>query len=133
MNQSPQQTGRLARRAVIVAALLGASGVIMGAFGAHAVQDRIDPELFKVYQTGALYHMLHAVALLAVSVWLRWAPRRRLLHAAGVCFTLGVLIFSGSLYILALTGIRWLGAITPIGGSLLILAWLLTAASAWKR
>jgi len=117
----------------MVAALLGAAGVIMGAFGAHMVQDRIEPELFEIYQTGALYHLLHAVALLAVSVWLRWAPRRRLLHAACICFTLGILIFSGSLYTLALTDTRWLGAITPIGGVLLIVGWLLTAASAWQR
>jgi len=124
--------GKLARRALMIAALLGFTAVAFGAFGAHGVKDHIAPDLFEVYQTGALYHLTHAIALLGISVWLRWAPRRRLLHIAGMCFTAGVIIFSGTLYGLALSGQRWLGAITPIGGVMLLVGWALTFASAWR-
>jgi len=96
--------------------------VAAGAFGAHALRARLPPDLLAVFETGARYQMYHALALLAVA-WAatRWpaAPVR----AAGWLFIGGTLLFSGSLYLLALTGTRWLGAITPIGGLLFLAGW----------
>ena len=106
---------------ISLSAAFGASGVILGAFGAHALRARIAPDLLEVYKTGVLYHLLHAVAMLglaSVTDRLRW-PR-----ATFALFAAGVAIFSGSLYLLALTGIRVLGAITPLGGLALIAGWL---------
>jgi len=96
--------------------------VAAGAFGAHALRARLPPDLLAVFETGARYQMYHALALLAVA-WgaTRWpgVPVR----AAGWLFIGGTLLFSGSLYLLALTGTRWLGAITPIGGLLFLAGW----------
>lgn len=111
-------------RAVTLGALLGASGVVLGAFGAHALRARLAPELLEVYKTGVLYHLLHAIALLAVSSVL---DRLRWPRATVALMVAGVAIFSGSLYLLAITGIRMLGAITPLGGLALIAGWLSVA------
>ncbi len=102
--------------------------VALGAFGAHALKVRVSPEMLAVYDTGVRYQMFHALALLAVA-WAgtRW-PNSTAITASGWLFVAGTLLFSGSLYALSLTGVRGLGAITPIGG----LAWLLGwAALAW--
>ena len=111
-------------------ALLGAVGVMAGAFGAHALRGRVGPEMLAVFETGVRYHLVHALALLAVA----WASTRweaAAIRAAGWLFVAGILLFSGSLYVLTLTGIRALGAITPIGGVAFILGWLLLAWGAW--
>jgi uncharacterized membrane protein YgdD (TMEM256/DUF423 family) len=118
----------------IFAALGAASGfvgVAAGAFGAHGLKARLTPELLAVFDTGARYQMIHALALLAVA-WAisRWPGRAAV--ASGWCFVAGTLIFSGSLYLLALTGVRGLGAITPVGGVLFLLGWLLLALAAWR-
>jgi len=113
-------------------ALMGALGVAFGAFGAHGLRARVTPDLLRIWETGAHYHLIHALALIAAA----WAIQRfpgALSVAAGWCFLFGILIFSGSLYTLAFTGIRWLGAITPIGGVLFIVGWVLLALSALKR
>jgi uncharacterized membrane protein YgdD (TMEM256/DUF423 family) len=96
--------------------------VAAGAFGAHALRARITPELLTVFETGARYQIYHALALLAVA-WAsqHWAGTP--LRVAGVLFIGGTLLFSGSLYLLALTGARWLGAITPLGGLLFLAGW----------
>lgn len=105
--------------------------VAAGAFGAHALRSRLSPELLAVFETGARYQMYHALALIAVA----WAashwplPSVRL---AGWLFIAGTVLFSGSLYLLALTGTRWLGAITPLGGVLLLAGWLALAAGLLK-
>ena len=118
-----------------VFAALGAAsgfiGVAAGAFGAHGLKARLTPELLAVFDTGARYQMVHALALLAVA-WAisRWPGRAAV--ASGWCFVAGTLIFSGSLYLLALTGMRGLGAITPVGGVLFLLGWLLLALAAWR-
>lgn len=109
---------------LVIAGALGASAVIAGAFGAHGLKDRLSAEMTAVYHTAVEYHIYHALAMLALGVaseriWTsRWAA------TACTAWIAGVTIFSGSLYLLALTEIRWLGAITPIGGVALILGWV---------
>jgi len=96
--------------------------VAAGAFGAHALRARLSPDLLAVFETGARYQMYHALALMAVA----WAVTRwpgGLAQWAGWLFVLGTLLFSGSLYALALSGIRWLGAITPLGGVAFLAGW----------
>lgn len=102
-----------------VSALLA---VGLGAFGAHALKARLAPDMLAIFEVGVRYHMYHALALLAVA-WActRWPGGAPV--AAGWLFIAGTLLFSGSLYALALTGIRWLGAITPLGGLAFIVGW----------
>jgi uncharacterized membrane protein YgdD (TMEM256/DUF423 family) len=112
-------------------AIAGGVGVMLGAFGAHGLKTRVAPELLTVFETGVRYHMYHALALLAVG----WAATRwttPLVHASGWAFLAGIVIFSGSLYVMTLTGARWLGAITPLGGIAFILGWALLAAAALR-
>lgn len=96
--------------------------VVGGAFGAHALRDRLTPELLAAFETGARYQMYHALALLFVA-WAhsRWASAW--IASAGWLFVLGTVVFAGSLYALSLTGLRWWGAVTPIGGLAFILGW----------
>ncbi len=116
----------------VCAAILGALGVALGAFGAHALEARLSASLLQTYETGVRYHFYHVVALLAVVFAVgRW-PNTNLPVIAGWLFLVGVLIFSGSLYILALTGVRWLGAITPIGGVAFVAGWLCLALAALR-
>jgi uncharacterized membrane protein YgdD (TMEM256/DUF423 family) len=105
--------------------------VALGAFGAHALKARLDADLLALFETGVRYQMAHALALLAVG----WACTRwpgTAVTASGWLFVAGTVFFSGSLYTLALTGVRWLGAITPIGGVAWLAAWLCLAWAAWK-
>ncbi|MGQ0509444.1 MAG: DUF423 domain-containing protein [Betaproteobacteria bacterium] len=109
----------------------GFLAVGLGAFGAHALKARLSPELLATFETGVRYQMYHALALLAVG----WACTRwpgTAVNASGWLFVAGTVIFSGSLYILSLTGVRWLGAITPIGGAAFLAGWLCLAWAAWK-
>lgn len=121
----------LDRLFVLLGALSAFIGVAAGAFGAHALRSRLAPDLLAVFDTAARYQLIHALALLAVA-WAcaRWpaAPVRW----AGWCFVAGTLLFSGSLYALALTGVRALGAVTPLGGVAFLLGWLVLAWSAWR-
>lgn len=112
-------------------ALSGFVAVGAGAFGAHGLKARLTPDLLAVFETGVRYQMYHALALLAVA-WAigRWPHRAA--TACGWCFVGGTLIFSGSLYLLALTGVRGFGAITPVGGVLFMAGWLLLAVAAWR-
>jgi uncharacterized membrane protein YgdD (TMEM256/DUF423 family) len=114
------------RRTVVAAALLGASGVAAGAFGAHALRERLEAPLLAVYETAARYQLLHALALLGAG-WVaqRWPGRAARL--AIVLLLVGVLLFSGSLYGLALSGEHRLGALTPLGGLCLLGGWLALA------
>ena len=108
-------------------ALSALVAVAAGAFGAHALRDRLAPDMQSVFEVGARYHMYHALGLLAVA-WAagRWPGTPAVV--AGWLFVAGTIVFSGSLYLLALTGQRWLGAITPLGGLAFMLGW---AALAW--
>jgi uncharacterized membrane protein YgdD (TMEM256/DUF423 family) len=115
-----------------LASLLAALAVALGAFGAHALESRMSAELLSTYEIGVRYHFYHALALLGVvAVISRW-PESSLAVWAGWLFVVGILIFSGSLYILAFTGIRWLGAITPIGGVAFIGGWICLALAALR-
>ena len=112
---------------LVAGALLGATAVMSGAFGAHALQAILNAKAQGWYDTAVTYHAGHALALLCcglLSLHIGSNPGRRWLNAAGVCFLLGILVFSGTLYTMAFTGITTLGMITPIGGLFLIIAWL---------
>jgi uncharacterized membrane protein YgdD (TMEM256/DUF423 family) len=112
-------------------AVLGLTGVLTGAFGAHGLKDRLSPDDLDTWETAARYHFFHALALVAVAYAAnRWGGG--LTTAAGWLFVVGVLLFSGSLYALALSGVRVLGAITPFGGLCFILGWLFLAVVAIK-
>ncbi|HEV8343442.1 MAG TPA: DUF423 domain-containing protein [Candidatus Binatia bacterium] len=105
--------------------------VALGAFAAHGLRNKLTPEMLTIFETGVRYQMYHALALLGVA----WASTRwpgGSITAAGWLFILGTILFSGSLYLLSLTGVRWLGAITPIGGAAFLLGWLLLAWGAWR-
>ena len=108
---------------LLVAAVLGFLGVAFGAFGAHGLRNRLSPEMLSVFEIGVRYQMYHVYALLAVAAAIGHFGQARLLYAAGWSFVAGVLIFSGSLYALALTGTGMFGAITPIGGVGLLVGW----------
>jgi uncharacterized membrane protein YgdD (TMEM256/DUF423 family) len=110
-----------------VAGLLGFTAVALGAFGAHGLRGRLSPAMLEVYRTGALYHLVHAVAALAVALAAERLRRGRLILAL---FTAGIVVFAGSLYALAITGVATLGAVTPLGGLLLLAAWALVALEA---
>ena len=104
----------------------------LGAFGAHALRSRLDDHALSVYQTAVQYHFYHSLSLLGVGLLCLWHPQSRLLLASGSAFALGILVFSGSLYLLSLTGIRWLGAITPLGGLAFMTGWFLLLLAAWR-
>ena len=108
---------------LLIAAILGFLGVAFGAFGAHGLRGRLSPEMIAVFEIGVRYQMYHVFALLAVAAAIAHFGRGRLLIIAGWSFLAGVLIFSGSLYALALTGTGTFGAITPIGGVGLLVGW----------
>lgn len=99
--------------------------VAMGAFGAHALKRILTPDLLAVYKTAVDYHFYHALGLLAIGSLMLYAPSSAILRGSGILMAVGLLLFSGSLYVLALSGIRWIGAITPLGGISFLLAWLL--------
>ena len=107
----------------LIAAILGFLGVAFGAFGAHGLRGRLSPEMLAVFEIAVRYQMYHVFALIAVATAMRQFGRARLLHIAGWSFLAGILIFSGSLYALALTGTGMFGAITPIGGMGLLIGW----------
>lgn len=111
----------------VVGALLGFLGVVLGAFGAHALRTRLTPSDLEIFETAVRYHLVHAVVLVALAALAgRVAPAPA--TVAGWSLTGGILVFSGSLYLLVLTGPRWLGAVTPLGGTALLVGW---AALAW--
>ena len=116
------------RTFAVVGVVSAALAVACGAFGAHALRDRVTPDLANVFEVGARYHMYHALGLIAVA-WMasRWPGAAT--NAAGWLFVAGTILFSGSLYAMTLTGQRWLGAITPLGGLAFIGGWL---ALAWR-
>ena len=116
---------------LLLAALFGFTGVGLGAFAAHGLKGQLSAEYLAVFQTGVHYQMLHALALLGLAaLWQRLGGR--LLTAAGVCFCVGILLFSGSLYALTLSGISALGMITPAGGLTFLAGWLCLGLAAWR-
>ncbi len=116
----------------MLAGVLAALAVLLGAFGAHGLKAKLTPETLAVYQTAVQYHMWHALGLGIVGfAGLQW-PQLNALRWAGALMLVGIVLFSGSLYALALTNIKILGVITPFGGLAFILAWIVFAVSVWK-
>jgi uncharacterized membrane protein YgdD (TMEM256/DUF423 family) len=116
-----------------VAAILGGLSVVAGAFASHALRERISERSLEIFDVGARYQMYHALALLLVAVLISRTPSPpTTLIASGWLFIVGIAIFSGSLYALSLTGIKILGAITPLGGVAFILGWGALAIAAWN-
>lgn len=115
---------------MFIGALMGFVGVGLGAFGAHGLRGRLSPDMLAIFETGVRYQMYHALALLAAAALLSRSDGRAVL-VAGWSFTAGILVFSGSLYALALTGVTTLGAITPIGGVAFLVGWIALAYAAF--
>jgi uncharacterized membrane protein YgdD (TMEM256/DUF423 family) len=122
----------MAKVFITLASLSGMLAVMLGAFGAHALKGRLDDYALGVFQTAVQYHFYHSFALLAVGILALSQPQTALLKSSGWLFLLGILIFSGSLYLLSITGVRWLGAVTPLGGLAFIAGWACLAATGWK-
>jgi uncharacterized membrane protein YgdD (TMEM256/DUF423 family) len=115
----------------VLGALSGFMGVAAGAFGAHMLKNRLSAEMLSVFEVGVRYQMYHAFALFAVA----WAQSKRpssLVTAGGWFFVIGTILFSGSLYLLSVSGVRWFGAITPLGGLTFLAGWVLIAWAAWR-
>lgn len=116
---------------VFLASIFGFLAVALGAFGAHALEGKISARGLEIWQTAVQYQMFHTVALLGLGLWATahpWMPT----GAPGWLFTGGILVFSGSLYALALTDVKWLGAVTPVGGVAFLLGWISFGVLAWK-
>jgi uncharacterized membrane protein YgdD (TMEM256/DUF423 family) len=107
--------------------LAALAAVALGAFGAHALKGRLSPEMLAVWHTAVEYHVFHALGLLAVGLVAAQLPESALLKWSGWLMLAGIVLFSGSLYALALTGVRWLGVVTPAGGTAFLAAWALLA------
>jgi uncharacterized membrane protein YgdD (TMEM256/DUF423 family) len=106
--------------------------VAAGAFGAHALRARLSPDMLTVWETAARYQMYHALGLLGVALMLdRWPGAGAV--AAGWGFVIGIVIFSGSLYLLSISGVRWLGAVTPLGGLAFLGGWMFLAVHLWRH
>lgn len=121
----------MSRTCLVAGALFGAIGVMLGAFGAHGLSALLDSRALAVWDTAVLYQFVHTSALLITGVLARDRPAKAL-RIAGIAFGLGILLFSGSLYLLALDGPRLLGPLTPVGGLCFIVGWLALAWSQWS-
>jgi uncharacterized membrane protein YgdD (TMEM256/DUF423 family) len=122
----------MAKLFITLASLSGMLAVVFGAFGAHALKGRLDEYGLGVFETAVQYHFYHSFALLAVGVIALSQPQTVMLKSSGWLFIIGILVFSGSLYLLSITGVRWLGAITPLGGLAFIGGWACLTATGWK-
>lgn len=121
----------MSRFFLIAGALSAFIAVSMGAFGAHGLSRKLSPEDLDIFEVGARYQMYHALGMVLVGIAMERWPRGEL-AVGGWCFLIGTVIFSGSLYVLTLSGLRWLGAIAPIGGVAFLLGWLSLAWAAWR-
>ncbi len=117
----------MAKLFLVIGSIAMALSVAIGAFGAHGLEPRLTERMMKNYQTGVQYHMIHGIGLVAVGLAALKVASTGLLSGAGWSFIIGIVLFSGSLYAMALTGITKLGAITPIGGLAFIVGWVLLA------
>ena len=122
----------MSKQFLILGSINGCLAVALGAFGAHGLKARISPELLAVYQTAVQYHTTHTLALLAVGILAHWLPSSIQLQWAGWLFLVGIILFSGSLYLLSAAGLGWLGAITPIGGTAFLAGWILLGVVAFR-
>ncbi|MEO6866155.1 MAG: DUF423 domain-containing protein [Gemmatimonadaceae bacterium] len=122
----------VARLFIALGSINAALAVIFGAFGAHALKARISPEMLNVYHTGSQYHFYHALGMLLVGVLATQLQNQGALRLSGFLMLAGIVLFSGSLYLLAITGVTWLGAVTPLGGVAFIAAWIVLALAAFR-
>lgn len=129
MNRQPNESLRWFMAAGSINLFLA---VALGAFGAHALKARLAPDLMVIFQTGNQYHFYHALGLLAVAAAAGFVPGSRLIRWSGMFILAGLVLFSGSLYALSLTGQRWMGMMAPFGGTAFLVGWLLLAAGVWK-
>jgi uncharacterized membrane protein YgdD (TMEM256/DUF423 family) len=120
------------RQLTVLAALNMIVAVGAGAFGAHGLKRIVDANLLAIWHTGVQYHLVHALGLFAVALLAARHGASGLLGTAGLVMFAGIVLFSGSLYLLTLTGARWLGAVTPIGGVAFLAAWAMVAWAAWR-
>ena len=117
---------------IVTGCIMAALGVIMGAFGAHGLESRLSADRLEIYTTAVDYHLYHALGLIVLgSVAKTMQSSPLLLWSAGIMLA-GIVLFSGSLYLLTLTDLRWLGMIAPFGGTAFIIAWLLLAIGVWR-
>jgi uncharacterized membrane protein YgdD (TMEM256/DUF423 family) len=121
------------RLALVLGALLMFCAVAAGAFGAHSLRGSLSPEMLAIWQTGVQYQAWHALALLAVGLYLQAHADARWVRWSGRLFAVGILLFSGSLYLFALTGVREWGAVTPLGGVAFLAGWLLLVLGVWRE
>jgi uncharacterized membrane protein YgdD (TMEM256/DUF423 family) len=126
VGRSPSQ------RFLMLGSILAGSGVAAGAFGAHALKEILDASMLQVFDTATRYVMYHAFGLCIVSWAIDRYPGQRL-EKSGWLFILGTLLFSGSLYMVSLAGVRWMGAVTPIGGLAFIAGWILLGWGIWRE
>jgi len=123
----------MSKLVIMLAGINGFLAVSLGAFAAHALRDRLSPELLNTFQTGVQYHMYHDLALFGIGLMMINFPASTILRISAYLMLAGLVFFSGSLYLLSITGIRWLGAITPIGGVFFLVAWALIVWFAAKQ
>jgi uncharacterized membrane protein YgdD (TMEM256/DUF423 family) len=116
---------------LMLAAFFGFTGVALGAFAAHGLKSRLTPEYLTIFHTGVTYQLVHTLALLGVALLATQIPGR-LIAWAGASFVIGILLFSGSLYLLTVTGVSKLGIITPFGGLAFLVGWLCLGLAAWR-
>ena len=123
----------VARLFLTLGSINAALAVIFGAFGAHALKARLSPDMLNVYQVGSHYHFYHALGMLVVGLLaMHLNNNEGALRLSGYLMLAGVVLFSGSLYVLAMTGVTWIGAITPIGGLAFIAAWVVLAITVFR-
>ncbi|BBP62112.1 DUF423 domain-containing protein [Pseudomonas sp. St316] len=119
------------RSFLMLAAFFGFTGVALGAFAAHALKNRLSADYLAIFHTGVTYQLVHTLALLGVALLATHIPGR-IVTWAGISFVVGILLFSGSLYLLTLTGVSKLGIITPFGGVAFLIGWLCLGLAAWR-
>jgi uncharacterized membrane protein YgdD (TMEM256/DUF423 family) len=122
----------MAKTILMIASILLALAVALGAFGAHGLKSQLSTDMLQTYKTGVDYHFYHALGLLLIGILAVSYPSE-LVKWSAILLTAGIVLFSGSLYALAISGIKWLGAITPLGGISFIAGWVLLFLAVWKK
>ena len=121
----------MAKNTLLITAVSGFLAVVFGAFGAHGLKHRLSADMLAVYHTGVQYQFYHTLALFGVALLMLQLPQSVALRWSAALFTAGIVVFSGSLYVLAISGVRWLGAVTPLGGVAFLAGWVLLGVAVW--